>query len=574
MSRPAFRPWRSRVLLGLTVPAAMAVVGCDTAADKADRQVDASLRQASAGLQGSPPEQAKARVALDAAVKQRDASLPQQIRANAMLASAELRQATDLSAAVLTNAADVDRLAGEVAALTRAVAADNQLVAALGQYEPGKVLAAIKDQTDAIQGSDEKPDWVKSDDGTLAATVPTDKLIAALQGQVSQLQQQVKAESDQRNDLLGKADQFNQQSERAKRQASLDLFTQGSDARKQAADLAVKIDQDDAALARAQADLAVQTAEQDGLKGAAKGADQSTSEANQNWAAVQDQIKQVKAHSAAVLGDPADARGVATIDSRAAALAAKLKVNAGLRDEAETHFNNAITFYTDAAAKATQLKTTLSEKINAADRPERADKDAWAAEKSAMDPAELKYLMATAQLDRADFWARAAAESKGLADQSATERAVLDKAGLTVPPLLEDTNGEASVATQKVQATAGAAFKAAVDNLTNLTEGDAPVELKHGAQAELMLAQYGWSLLEASNGDAAEAGNHLALATTARDAAVADNAPLPPVLPAALAAPTAAATPGGGPAMPPAAPTAAPAATVPPAATPAAPGRD
>ena len=552
---------QAKWLLGLAVPAALSLAGgCDTAQDKADRAVDENLRQAAAA------DPAQAHTYLDAAAKESAASPPEQLRAKAALAAAELRQAMDVSRRVLVNSARITQLAQDITSLTDAVAADNRLVATLGKYQPDPVLAAVKQQSDAIAGSDQNPDWVKTDDQSLASAAPTDKSVASLQGQASTLQQQLKAESDQRNDLLAKADQLNQQSMAAQHQASVDLFTQSADARKQAGDLAVKIDQDNSALARVKADLAVQTAQQDALKAASRGADDRTSAVNQTWSALQEQVKAVQAHSAALVGDasadvppasPAAAKGdnapgqPVTINVKSAQLADLLKANQGLRADAETHFTAATNFYKDAVGLATQLKTTLASRTGSGERPDRADNDAWKAEQAATDPSQYRYLLATAQLDRAEFYARAARDAATVGQLSTTTKAVLDAAKLTTPAGLDDPNGELATALQADRKTAGAGFNDANENFTNVSSGDASQELKRGARVEQMFDQYGWSLMEAAAGDAEQAGSHMTLATQARDAAVGEGAPLPTVLPTALAVPVATAAPAAGTTAPP-----------------------
>jgi hypothetical protein len=562
MARQAPRSPRSRWLLGLAVPAVVSLAGgCDTDAGRADRRVNDDLQQAADAGGASQGDQAHA--ALDAAARESGASLPEQIRAKAILAAAELRSADELAATAATNAGQVDRVCGEINILIQGVAADNQLIASLGGYQPQPVLDALKQQATAVAGSDDKPDWVKTDANSLSATAATDKAAAALQAQVNQLDQQVKAETDQRNDLLAKADTFAADAGRAQHQKSVDLFVQGAGARKQAADLAVKIDQDDAQLTQAKADLAVLSAHQDALKAAGKGIDARTSAVNDGWSAIGEQITAIKAHSAAQMGDvpdaPAQGKGdngivPATINAQAAQLAALLKrnndVREGVRPKAETAFNDAIGHYKDALGRATELKTQLGDAthLGSPDRPERVDRDAWTTEKQALDPAQYRFLMATAQLDRAQFYARAAAEAKTVADLAAAVKPVLDTAGLTVPVALDDATGAMASAVQTNQKLAADGFKDAVESLSDVSEGsDVPPELKQGALVQAMLAQYDWSLLAAATGDAPGASTHLASAKAARDTAIGDSAPLPPMLPADLVPPAApsAAPPAG-----------------------------
>jgi hypothetical protein len=550
-------------MLALAVSATVSVLGgCDTDASRADRAVDQNLQMAASAQGGSDADQAKVHGYLDAAAnKDANASLPQQIRAKTALAASELESATALARQAATNSTKIYLLAREIAGLTRAVASDNQLVAALGKYQPQPVLDALGQQSAAIAGSDDKPDWVKTDGGNLASVAATDKAVAALQGQVSQLEEQIKSASDQRNDLMAKSDQLTEQSKREQREKSVDLFTQGADARKQAADLAAKIDQDDSRLARTKADLAVQMAQQDALKAAAVAVDARKSSVNESWAAIEAQITAIKAHSGTLIGDSTDApvptKGPATINGKSAELVKLVKANKVVRDEAVNHYNNAIGFYGDALKRATDLNAKLSDPthLGAMDRQERADRDAWTIEKDAADPAQFRYLQASAQLDLAEFYAGASNEAKAVASLGSTMKPVLDAAGQPVPTGLDDFNGDMSKAVTDQQKLADAAFKDAVENLSNVTDGAAPPELKHGAYVSAMLAQYGWSLLASSAGDATGAAKHLSEAGTAQANALQGGA-LPAMLPADLAAaapaapgaPATPAAPGGAPA--------------------------
>jgi hypothetical protein len=569
MPRQAPRSPRSRWLLGLALPALAVLGGCDTDSGKADKAVSDDLAQAASSNTNTADGQKKAHAALDSAVKVQGASLTLQLQTKAELADAELRLAQDGAVSVARNTSQIDRLVDEIGQLNDAVAADNRLATALGQYEPTKILDRLKAQSTALAGSDEKPDWMTTDAGTLPSQAAADKAAAALQQQIDQLNQQIKTDTDQRTDLITKADQFNRQSEQAQGKASVDLFVQGADARQQAADLGAKLEGEQSQLARAQADLAVQQGEQASVKAAAAAVDERTAATNQTWTATQEQARLVKAHAASLLGDEsavpvtAGKPGPATIAAKSAELARLLKENRALRSEVESHYNNAVGFYKDAYDLATKLMAQLSDPAHT-ERPERTDKAAWDVERAATDPSKFRYLQATVQLDRAEFYARAAAEAKGVADVIGAVRPVLEAASLTVPPGLDDSHGDAPVAVTNARKVAMDGFKEVVDNLTNVTNGAAPAEVKQGADVLTMFAQYGWSVLLASAGDANEAAGHLQAAQTARENAANLPGTMPP-LPAALMPP---ATSGGPAAAEPAATPAAPTAPAAPAGRP------
>ena len=572
------RSMRSRWLLGLALLplGAGLLVGCDTAADKADVQARADLDAAAAANPYTPEGRAKAHQSLDAAAKNTEATPATQARAKALLADAELAEASDIARAVADNTAVIERLARQATANAAAIATDNRLVEAMNKREPQPALTALKAEATEMTGSEEKPDWRTTESGPLGAQFAADKGAAAAQQQVDQLEQQIKTDTDQRNELLAKADQLGQQSRKERGDKSLELYTQGADARKQADDLAAKLGAAQAQLAAAKADLAVQQGHGSSIKTALGRVEQGTSAVQEAWTAVGLQVKGVKEHAASVLGDGTAVAGTAqptTLSARAAMIAELQKKNRDLRAEADTHFGNAAKFYQDAVEQATAVRTELGdEKHLGGTRPDRADRLAWTVQRDVIDPGQYRYDRGTALLARANFYAAAAAEAKTVADLATAVKGPVSAAGLTVPPSLDDAGGDAAGAAKKSRDEAVAGFTESVAAFGKVGEGDASQDVKRAAGLAKALAEYGWSAVLAAAGDANGAAGHLAEARSAKETAVANGAMLPTILPAALATPVAApAAPAGTPptATPPADPQATPAAGTPAPATPA-----
>ena len=582
------RSARSRWLLGMAAASVSlaAVAGCEKATDKADLAVTEKLDMAAAVNLTKADGPATAHGYLDAAAKETDASPQLQARAKALLADAELRQATEIAATAAGTADRADRVLRDLRLTTASIAADNRLIAALNKADPAPVLTALTAEKSAMTGSDEKPDWKPTDPVTLASMSAADKAAAALQQQADQLQQQIKTKTDQRTELLTKADQLQQQSRTQKGAAALDLYTQGATARKDADDLAANLSQDQSALARTQADLAVQQAQQAAIKASVGNVDAETGKTTEAWTAVGERVKTIKAHSQSLLGDPSAVQPPSgkdnpetkpgTVADRSAQLADLQKRTRDLRGEADTHYNNAIGFYKDAFDRATAVKTTLGDPAHlgsAAERPDRADLDAWKIEKSALEPAHFRYLQATAQLSRAEFHARAADDARSADAVATAMKPVFEAATLTVPTTLDDATGDFKATAKKESDLAVAGFKDAVENLGKVTDGDAPADLKQAAHVSTALAHYGWGLLLKANGDEPGADGQREAARAARSLAAAGTGPLPP-MPPGLEAPApmmpAGTVPATSPAAAPSTPSATPDAT-PPAATPATP---
>ena len=552
MSRLA--PRSDRWLLGLALPAALVFGGCDSGQGKADKRVDGDLSMAAADDPNTPAGREKAQRDLDSATKETAASPTQLLRAKVLLAESEMARAGDLAARVAVNESAVTGVVHDLTRLTAAVADDNRLVAALGKGEPTAVLAKLQECSTAMTGSADKPDWVTTDGGAVSSQAAADKAAADLQQQVDALQQQIKTESDQRTDLLARSDKSLRASQQEDRAKSLDLFTESADSRKEAGDLGAKLDQDRVQLDHLQADLAVQQAQQAAVKAALAGMSDQTGKVNDAWTAVQEQVRAVKAHAAEVAGNPdvpvvggaTPASGgpwaSQTVAGKAAAMAALLRDQRSLQAEADTHFNSAIRFYKDATDQAKAINATLGDAAHN-ERPERLSSAAFEVSKLSTDPAQYRYLQATAEFDRAEFFARAAADARAVAGVAADLKPVMDAAGLKVPDSLNDGNGDLLKVAKDDAKQADDTFKDATENFNLLREGSAPSGIKQGALLDQMFAQYGWSLLAGSNADAQASALHLEQAKAARDAALSEGAPMPS-LPAGLATTAAPAVPG------------------------------
>jgi len=358
------------LLLGIASSAVLLLGGCDTDSGKADKTVGAQLDDASAHMTGSAGDLMNANKSLGDASRDVTTSLPVQLRAKSLLADSELRLAQELVTQILANDAQIDRLVREIDLLGNHIESNSQMAASLAKYEPTALQDALAQNKKAVSGSDAKPDWYKSDAGTLASLAAVDSRVKDLAGKISALQNTIKTESDQRNQLLAQADKSTQASQHEAGQKSVDLYVQGSNARKQAADLTVKIDNDNAGLSQDQADLAVVQGQHDSLTAALKSLDDKSVAFDTDWKAVQARQGQLIVDSKKTLGkDPVDAPEIdkngdlttdQTVGSKASAIADRTKglakKNHDLRALAETHFNNAVGKYRDAFDLANKIK--------------------------------------------------------------------------------------------------------------------------------------------------------------------------------------------------------------------------
>jgi hypothetical protein len=549
------------LLLAVATTSALLLGGCDTDTGRADKKVAAQVYHATHQFGDSEADWALSNKELNDAVRESTASLPRQLQAKTQLADSELQMAQLLAKQVLTADARIDRLSSEIIGIGDSIDANNQMATVLAKYDPTDLQAKITANAAEVAGTDASSVWAPTDSSKLPALSANTAQAGVLNKTITDLQADIKAKSDQRNQLLDQSDKLIQQSQHEKKDKSVDLFTQGSKARKDAADLTVALDQQNQKLAQAQSDLAVLTAEQTSLSAAQQVLTDKAAAVTTSWNSIKDEQAALNKESAALLGDDpvdpplpnknGDLKTEPTIGSKAAAIIVLFKGNpktglkgaASLRSEAEMHFNSAIGFYKDATDLATKIQSELGDKTFKAD-PEKPDQLAWADEQKALDPSTYRYLQADAEMQKADVFSQSVHEAAVRLMFIDRIAAVGKGAQLTLYPNLEDTDQGIVTQKQKAIVSAREAYTNALDLLSKVAEGTAGPDEKSAAQVETIFAQYGWYLLETAAGDAQAAANHLTQAKTAVTAATAAGTELP-TLPAELVVTATPAMPGG-----------------------------
>jgi hypothetical protein len=557
MARSAFfHRTRNRVsplLLAGFAASSLLLVGCDNQSGKADKSVTEKLDNASLQMVG--PESARTAGAqlLASAAQDSTASLPVRLRAKVLLADSELHAAESAIVAVQSNSATINQLTREIGLLSDNITANNMRAAALAKQDPTAVQNTITQKQTDIKGSDDKPDWYKSGDVSLASLAANDKQAGALQTQVQQLSDAVKSESDQHTQLLDQADKLAEKSNHEPKEISTKDFLQAVDLRKQAADLSVKLDQDNLALSRAQGDLSIRTGQHESLTTSLKNLDDKSAFYAEDWKGVQQRIADLNTGSKSILGetDPvADAisrkdpktgdlitegkPGVPnTIGAKAAAIASLAKDNHAQRDLASVHFNNAVSFYKESVDLANKVQQELGDKlVKKTDPSTNADAIAYNEEKKTLDPSIFKTSQATALLERGEMEARLASESKTRSDLLEQLKPVLAAAQLTPPASMDE--GTLSKDYKDALEAARKDYGDAVDLLDHIRDGNGTPEQRNAAQIQEIFAHYSWASLEALAGDTQKAADQMTAAKTQVSASVSAGIILPD-LPAELA---------------------------------------
>ncbi len=537
----------------------LAVAGCDTSSGKADKRIDDFIAQAVPKMDGADQDLSAAQKLLDSAARETDASLPQKIRAKALLAQIELQTAESIQPKIDKTQSQIDQLIWDINSMAYQVQEHNQVAAALGKYDPAQLQTSLKKIITDAQGSADQPIWVKSDTGSVPTLAAAMSDADTLSTQIAQLQEKLKSLTDQRNKAQAQGDQLSQQSDMAKGDAAVALFKQAADARKQSDELSIQIDQNNGLLARALADLTIKQGQQAVLKEAITDFTNQSANADAGWSATQkliaDQLDQAKA----VLGDeatpagPDDPTGGATIASKAATLAKLVQENRSNREAAEQSLNSAVEQFHAAAQFADQLQQQLTTKINSPGPSDRPDLVAWKAMITALHSSRYHFQEANTESHRAALFAGQAAQAANLQQLAATLKPVLDEAKLSLPATLADADNKIADDLKNGREQADLAYKNADDLLNNIMNAPYVSEdQKKAAEIAEIFNQYGWYLLSSSVGDK-QAADHLKAAQAQRDLLIQGGSTLtnlPPELAVAAAAPAPAGTPGAAPATP------------------------
>jgi hypothetical protein len=519
---PSFRAFGAAVIFAAT--ATISITGCDTSTGKADKQIHQNVSTAVAQLNGSEQDRAQAESLLQSASQLTNASSASSIDVQELRGQLELRDAQELQPKIDSQQADIHRLIWDIQQLGGQIQASNQLATALNQYDPASIQAALSKSISQVQGSADSANWGTTGSIPTLTTVATN--ISTLQAQLDQLQATIKSLTDQRAAQLAQADQLNQTSEKTKGDKSLDLFKQGATARKKADELSVQIDENNVKLARVQTHFDVAQGQQNMLNAAVKDltgkADQSTGA----WKTVQQQIENQKAQAKALVGQPGqtanpdDPTGGLTLVSKVATLNKKLETLRALREEAETHLNNATDRFKDAAQLAISLQSKLQLQITDPKNQTRAESAAWKDQASTMHPARYQLQGARALERRAALAAGRAADANAISQLAQNLKPTLDQLQEALPAPLNDSDNKIAGDIKTGRQLADESYDAANELLKGVDEGSAPEDQKNAARISSIFTQYGWYLLSSSANDPKAATAHLDEAKAQRDAVV------------------------------------------------------
>lgn len=277
-------------------------LGCDNAADRADKAVQEQIDE---GRGGTVPRDAAGLpavpTALTSAVANTDASPATKAETLAWLGQSEVQRAAALLARADREDVAARGLIAEINRLNARLQSNNAVVAGLARLEPTRERAALREQRGAVQGEND-PVWIKHETGPVPALKGVDERLARLQEQIGQLEQQSGQVSAQRSKFLAEAERLERESEGAGGKQSVQLFNQSSEQRKKAADLGVQADAIEGRLLPLRQDLQLAQSEKQLLQRAVQSFDGRLAGTEKNWQAVQRQIEALSGLSKALIG--------------------------------------------------------------------------------------------------------------------------------------------------------------------------------------------------------------------------------------------------------------------------------
>jgi hypothetical protein len=546
-------------LLQASAPVAVALfgsiwlAGCDTAANQTDRKVQAAIENAQAQLAGG--DAGGARKTLEAVASNADASPLTRAIAKGRLAEAEQDSATKIMQQIALDDQNLHRLIFEISQLANQVDTSRAIAANYDNYDPKKAQDAVTAQIAAAQGGPGNLDWIKQDNSSIPSLAAVTQTISQLQGELAKQADDLKALQDQRTQVLEEADKADKSSEISKGQQSVDDFKRGADLRKQAGDLTVQIEKNQAQTVPLQNDLAVAQGQQTVLQETIQQYQDQSKALEDGWKSVQAAVASQADLQKKILSAPAPAPapeptaslpGAPTatstlpataglsLNDKADALKKLIDQIKGERSDALADLNNSSLHNRDAAKAGQEYFAILDPLIKEPANATRPEQDGWKNLQAVVHPAVYRLNEALALRQLGELHMGELYDGKRLSQLQVEVAKVLGAANLPVPSALTD----ATLDQQQKDASdaASAAYDAAEKEVDGITAA-APEPLFKLAKIQHVLTLYAQVQLDRAMGNDADAKQKLLDTDAARDEAIQTGLPLPPFPPELVAPP-------------------------------------
>jgi uncharacterized coiled-coil DUF342 family protein len=513
------------------------MIGCDSQSHSADTQIRADVVEAL-----NTTDRAKAQSILETATDL-GGSAASKAQAQSALGQTNLDTGYDLLRQLGRTDLESIRLAWQISQLAGQIQNTNTLASGYLQMDPTSASDEISKRIAEARGGADQAAWFTHDSARIPTLAAVTQDISRLEGEITQIENQIKQLSSKRAAALDESEQSARQAETLEGKPGLDEYKRASDLRKQAADVSIEIDKLEAAALPLRNELAIAQGQRDVLNQVIAQYEQQLTQIQEGWTETQKHADaQNKIASQIAGGDTGDA-GIATLGGLLEQLIVNEEQAVDLRAQAETQLTEAAKHLGDAANEAGNIESERKQMQSAlsAEAPAVVAQGTLAA---VFSPASLKLRQGHAQYLLGTLYAGKAtmlSERNRLNQQVA---AALQSASINVPDTVNNPDLEKAV--DEANAMADTSFQEADTLFSEAMEGQSKDQsIPNAAKVERIFNLYAWSKSAEAAGNAEAAQQHLNDAIAGKQQAEADKIPLP-TMPAALGA-TASSTVAGDP---------------------------
>ncbi|MGN6726330.1 MAG: hypothetical protein ACTHLZ_10455 [Tepidisphaeraceae bacterium] len=426
----------------------------------------------------------------------------------------------------------------QLRALAEQVSLSNQYAVGYSQSDPKAAVGTLAGHISSMQGNAQALTWGPTEQTQLPTLAAVKQDMSRLQGEIDQRQQQLQDLKKQRSEALALSDQKLKQADSQKGDAAVKTFSEGSDARRKADDLAINIDLVQSQLSRLQAELAMQQGQEAALSHGITDLQEQGKLIETAWGELQKHaVAQSGIASSIVNGDD---KSEVSIKSLSQQLSKELDEVKQQRSAILDQYTEAAKYFATARDDANKFSQSIQQNLNGVSK-EVAN---YRALRETVHPQRYALPLGQVQRDSGAVLLTEAALLGEVESAKSAVQSILESAKVQLPAEFSaiDTSGSKALLDE-----AETQLTDATNTLTNVESGDSPDAIKKAAKIGRLIAMQNqltlYSLKEAA-GDAAAKQQAAQLKTDAeqlKSEIVAMNLPLP-ALPGDLGTPPAPAT--------------------------------
>lgn len=384
--------------------------------------------------------------------------------------------------------------------LTQRLAMTNALASGYNANNPAQTIARIEGMIRSIQGDAQTPTWspaatrlnpdgqvitVSSQTGDLPTLAAVKQQISRLEGEIASRKEQLSKLASDRQAALAEAEKKFAESEKTKGQASVALFTEGTESRRKSEEIGMQMDLVQEQLNRLEADLAVAQGQQAAANAAIAQLQDQIANLQAGWKASQDAISRqaTVAETALKGGEPV----TMSIETAVTDIAKQLVLAESLRTKVLEDWEQAAKFYKQAVDAARTVGT--DKRVTAPPPGNKPYKDL----KESLHTSRFNLPLAGVQRALGTISAEKAALSLEIERVLADLKKELSTANLGVPSDLP------SITVDEIRASLNAAEENLTESnntLINVNSGDTPKPLVQASMQSRLITLYRLIALE------------------------------------------------------------------------------